>query len=467
MKRRLLEPRPALLASLTVAGIALVPSSASADHGGPLDGYKHIVVIYEENHSFDNLYGSWGDVNGQHVIGLGDATDANTTQVDQAGTPYPCLLMSDVNLMSPPLSPDCSTTTFSFGAGKPTTAYHFGNAPFNIDAVHSGDGDDLSRCRPNCSPTRSACSTAAGLPGGCTRDLVHRFYQEQYQLNGGQQNRYVTGSDSAGMTMGYYDTTQLPIYKYLHCARRPNYVVADQFFQAAFGGSFLNHQYLVAAAAAGRSPPALALGARRQRIPQRDVSALHDDGRHAMEQTPRPAACRRRSPASPAATSRSTRCSRRTSQPARSAPRCRSSTTRRRRLTIGDRLTDAKVSWAWYAGGWDNANGNVDGRGYTNGARPDLRRSRTRHRPRPTSPASAATRTARICRSSPTTSRSTTSRATRRAARSSRTCRTRRTSSTPRRPASCRRSASSSRSATRTSTPATPASRTAATTSST
>jgi hypothetical protein len=31
-----------------------------------------------------------------------------------------------------------------------------------------------------------------GLPGGCTRDLVHRYYQEQYQLNGGKQNRYTS-----------------------------------------------------------------------------------------------------------------------------------------------------------------------------------------------------------------------------------------------------------------------------------
>ena len=45
-----------------------------------------------------------------------------------------------------------------------------------------------------------------GLPGGCTRDLVHRFYQEQYQLDGGKQDRYVTGSDAIGLTMGDYDT---------------------------------------------------------------------------------------------------------------------------------------------------------------------------------------------------------------------------------------------------------------------
>jgi len=49
--------------------------------------------------------------------------------------------------------------------------------------------------------------------------------------------------------MGTYDTRNLPIYKYLHSRRAPHYVVADRFFQAAFGGSFLNHQYLIAARA--------------------------------------------------------------------------------------------------------------------------------------------------------------------------------------------------------------------------
>ena len=54
------------------------------------------------------------------------------------------------------------------------------------------------------------------MPGGCTRDLVHRFYQEQYQLDGGAQDRYVTGCDAVGLTMGAYDTRKLPIYAYLH-----------------------------------------------------------------------------------------------------------------------------------------------------------------------------------------------------------------------------------------------------------
>ena len=46
----------------------------------------------------------------------------------------------------------------------------------------------------------------SGLPGGCTRDLVHKFYQEQYQIDGGKMDRYTVGSDAAGLTQGYYDT---------------------------------------------------------------------------------------------------------------------------------------------------------------------------------------------------------------------------------------------------------------------
>ncbi len=49
--------------------------------------------------------------------------------------------------------------------------------------------------------------------------------------------------------MGNYNTKLLPIYKYLHQKNHPDYAIADDFFQGAFGGSFLNHQWLVAAAA--------------------------------------------------------------------------------------------------------------------------------------------------------------------------------------------------------------------------
>jgi phospholipase C len=108
-----------------------------------------------------------------------------------------------------------------------------------------------ARRTARCSKTGASSDVPNGTdaPGGCTEDLVHRFHQEQYQINGDRQNRYVTGSDTPDLTRGYYDTTKLPIFTYLHSRHAPSYVIADNFFQGGFCGSFLNHQVLVAAQA--------------------------------------------------------------------------------------------------------------------------------------------------------------------------------------------------------------------------
>ena len=47
---------------------------------------------------------------------------------------------------------------------------------------------------------------------------------------------------------GYYNTRQLPIYKYLTGPHVLKYAILDDLFQGAFGGSFLNYQWLIAAA---------------------------------------------------------------------------------------------------------------------------------------------------------------------------------------------------------------------------
>jgi acid phosphatase len=236
-----------LLAVAVPGGVAIAdPYSGWHGNRGPtvVGGYKHLVVIYEENHSFDNLYGTWGSVNGQHVEGLADAKQVNTTQVTQNGDAYGCLLQNDVNISSPkPLETTCVDKAHDVAESV------FTNDPFTIDNYI----EPQDKTCPEEGFTFPASGVPEGAdhsaPGGCTRDLVHRFYQEQYQLNGGKQNRYVTGSDAVGLTMGQYDTQSLPIYKYLNGRHAPNYVIADHFFQAAFGGSFLNHQFLVAARA--------------------------------------------------------------------------------------------------------------------------------------------------------------------------------------------------------------------------
>src|SRR3954453_4840380 len=55
-------------------------------HGHTVLGYRHVVVIYQENHSFDNLFGTWGRVGGRRVDGLARAKPGHTVQLAQDGT---------------------------------------------------------------------------------------------------------------------------------------------------------------------------------------------------------------------------------------------------------------------------------------------------------------------------------------------------------------------------------------------
>ena len=137
------------------------------DDSGSLAGINHLVVIYDENHSFDNLYGSFPGANG-----ISRASKTSTTQVDMAtGLPYTCLPQNDSHLTSPPLP-----------AGT-----CFANKPFDITQYVAADKK--------------------------TRDLVHRYYQEQVQIDGGKMDKFVTVSDAQGLSVGYYPTAQLPVAK--------------------------------------------------------------------------------------------------------------------------------------------------------------------------------------------------------------------------------------------------------------
>src|SRR2546428_13768997 len=89
-----------LASLLTLISTIAWPAAAFAEgEGGETSpgAVKHIVVIYEENHSFDNLYGGWEGGNG-----LSPATAAQKLQLNQAGAPFGCLLQNDPNLQALP-----------------------------------------------------------------------------------------------------------------------------------------------------------------------------------------------------------------------------------------------------------------------------------------------------------------------------------------------------------------------------
>jgi acid phosphatase len=360
------------VAAVLLAAIGALAPPAAAASGGRSRAIEHIVVIYEENHSFDNLFGGWDSVRG--VGGPGYAHRSRQRSAD--GAVLPCLPQNDVNLTALPVT--CRGT-----AGGVAVDSAFSNRPFIVDRYIAPT--DRTCPAPGAPAPHGVPEGSPGArPGGCTEDLVHRFYQEQYQIHGGRMDRYVAGSDALGLAMGRYDTRALPLYRYLHSRGAPPYVIADRFFQAAFGGSFLNHQWLIAAATP-QWPGAVADGGPADlhsvvgadgspaNYPLHPTTGLKDG---ALTQAADPdGSCR--APSGGPVPPRGTVCGDyavNTLQPA--YPPYAPGTPPGRRLpplthrTIGDALTAEGVDWAWYAGGWDNAAGNVSGPGWTNGTTP-------------------------------------------------------------------------------------------------
>jgi acid phosphatase len=105
--------------------------------------------------------------------------------------------------------------------GKPEPRYPqaLANGPFRIDAP----------------PVDAAISEIVPSP-------IHNYYQNIEQINSGKNNKFVAMTTVGAWTMGYYDGRSLKLWQWAR-----DYTLADNFFMGAFGGSFLNHQWLVCA----------------------------------------------------------------------------------------------------------------------------------------------------------------------------------------------------------------------------
>ncbi|HZV65521.1 MAG TPA: acid phosphatase [Telluria sp.] len=286
--------------------LAALPVHAAKPSG--LDQIQTVVVIYGENRSFDNLYGLFPGANG-----VAQASPESKLQRDRDGSVLAAL---------PPVWQKGDKPDPLYPASMP-------NGPFRIDAA----------------PVNLPLSTA-------TRDLTHRFYQNQLQIDGGKNDMFAAYTDAGALTMGYYDGSQLPLWK---VARE--YTLADNFFMAAFGGSYMNHMWL-ACACTPRFPDGpqklraqLDADGKLKRKPESPASAtdgppnlldgaLTPDGYtvNTMQSSYQPSGAAP-APAGDAALA----------DPAENPlPPLTDK-------TIGDTLSAKKVSWKWYAGGYHDA----------------------------------------------------------------------------------------------------------------
>jgi acid phosphatase len=287
-----------------------------------IESITNVVVIYAENRSFDSLYGLFPGANG-----LQNAGRTGAPQVDRDGSALREL-------------PPIWTGLTAKGVTPPVTqaqTEHLPNQPFAIDD-------------PN------GFNTSLGVT---TIDLWHRFYQNQMQINGGKNDHFVAYADSGALVMGHYDGARLPLW-----AIAQKYTLADNFFMGAFGGSFLNHFWLICActpiypnadqspaksliAAVDASGRALAIA------PNSPKSAMDGPPKFVKDGTLTPDfyAVNQMQPAyqpsvvKPAAGG----------DPAYADPANQLTLPPQTQPTIGDLLSAKGISWAWYGGAWQAA----------------------------------------------------------------------------------------------------------------
>ena len=189
-----------------LAAISVAMPAREVDGAG-LDDVETIVVLYAENRSFDNLYGRFPGANG-----LSQLAPDDYLQRDRDGA-----VLKEL----PPVWGGLTETGVVPAVSEAETR-HLPNASFAID-----DPKGLN------TPVTVV-----------TRSPVHLFYQNQMQINGGKNDRFVAYTDVGALVMGYYDHAVLPLWEIAK-----QYTLADNFFMGGFGGSFFNHFWVSCACA--------------------------------------------------------------------------------------------------------------------------------------------------------------------------------------------------------------------------
>jgi len=293
-----------------VTAAAVVAAACTTQPSAPrtgLDRIEHIVVVYAENRSFDHLYGLFPGANG-----IANATAEQTTQLDRNGKP-----MVDLPPAWKGKNPD------------PAFPHRVPNRPFQLNAP----------------PYNLPLSQQVRSP-------VHRYYQNIEQINGGRNNLFAAVSDAGGYAMAYYDGSSLPMSQWAQ-----EYTLADHFFMAAYGGSYLNHQWLICACTPRDENAPASVRAqvdengklrRRPGSPAsaRDGDQLTFDGDVTPDgwsvNTAQP-------PYQPSGVPPAAGGDPRLADPSGHTLPPQTTT------TIGDTLSAKGIAWAWYAGGWNAA----------------------------------------------------------------------------------------------------------------
>ncbi|GAB3461860.1 acid phosphatase [Massilia terrae] len=332
-RRRIFQAAAAVGLSTTLPHAPAEAAVAATSLDAKLRAHvKNVVVIYLENRSFNNLFANFPGT----ALPLSAVAPAAAAQRDRDGSVLPTLPKVWGGMV--PARQNIGGKDYLI---KEEQISGLPNAPFTLK---DAEGNPLPE-------------------GLVTRDLWHRFYQNQMQINGGKNDGFAAWGNAGGLVMGYYGETHKNLGLW-QIARE--FTLCDNFFMAAFGGSYLNHQFLVAARPpaypdAANSPAKKLIAALDDGPTGVQLTLAHDSPRSALEGKPkfvsdgditpdgytintmappyqpswvRPAPGGDASAADP-------------QNPSVLPPQAYD--------TIGDLLSARGVSWAWYAGAWQAA----------------------------------------------------------------------------------------------------------------
>jgi phospholipase C len=226
--------------------------SASQGRESTQTPIQHVIVVVGENHTFDNVFGTYQPRNGQPVLNL-----LSQKIVNSDGSPGPNFNQAAQNTASDATtySPTPSINgNYNSGLPTPDTTYAYGE-PQNVpDPRWKG----VTLANGPFQLTKHGSTPGPDYFGSFTGDPVHRFFQMWQDYDGGKLDLFTwvgqtigTGSNGitppfdthqGGLSMGFNNMSlgDVPIFKFI----ADNYAMSDNYHQGVMGGTGANFIYL-------------------------------------------------------------------------------------------------------------------------------------------------------------------------------------------------------------------------------
>ena len=196
-----------LIVGLLAVGLSVGPNIGYAYGTSRI---QHLIFIVQENHSFDNYFGTYPGANG-FPPGLQIPLNVSDLRLGYA-SPFHLNIKQPILIVGDELPP---------GISDPSELNQ--TVPMEPDDVQSG----------GVGPFPFNNESIQG-------DLSHAWSVAHIDYDGGKMDGFVTGERSI-LTMGYYDRSDIPYY----WDYADQFVLDDNFFSSMMGPSFPNHLYIV------------------------------------------------------------------------------------------------------------------------------------------------------------------------------------------------------------------------------